>query len=204
MGGGVGVERYEEMNLKIMALLPKVLLHKSTVINGMVEILVNESKTLPVSSVYILYHSGIVKSMKELRKLPTSYLKDPVSTILTQWRNMDSEIPQDVLNSVKKKANFVPHYLKVQGLVLEKGENQYDPSTDLSLVNMEDLCLLPCTVEEDPKLHSVKSDSEGNESDVTPSPNTPPKKGVLVVQPRTKVLFDIHVSMPDRFLYAYF
>ena len=84
MGGGVGVERYEEMNLKIMALLPKVLLHKSTVINGMVEILVNEFKTLPVSSVYILYHSGIVRSIKELSKHTTSCLKDPTSAILTQ------------------------------------------------------------------------------------------------------------------------
>ena len=118
MGGGVGVERYEEMNLKIMALLPKVLLHKNTTINGVVEILVNEFKTLPAPSTYIFYHSGIIKSTNELSKLLTSSLKDPVSVILTQWKVMDPKIPQNVLDYVKKKANSMHNYVKVRGLVL--------------------------------------------------------------------------------------
>ena len=173
--GGVCVQKYEKLHLDILALLPKVLLQENPTINDMVAIISIQFKTLPDPTTYILYHSGTIKSIVVLSKVSTSCVSAPVLVILNQYTEMDTDTPQEVLEVIKKNANSVPHYLKVQDpvrakcqnkphlprdnpvLVQEKRKNVPDTPPDNTLVNMEDFTLPPFPIEDNTKLCALQS-----------------------------------------------
>ena len=79
--GDLGVEKYEELNIGILSLLPKVLYHKNPAINDMVKILANQFKTLPAPTTYILYQLGISRLITQPSNLPTSGVRAPALVI---------------------------------------------------------------------------------------------------------------------------
>ena len=160
--GDFDVQQYEQVDLEIQSLLPKVLCQENPAINAMVAILTTQFKTLPVPNTYTLYHSGICKSIQTLSGVTTSCVSAPATLLLNQYKDIDSDITEDKLESIKENANGVPHYLKVRGLVHGKRHNQPHTPRDNPVVlpescnkipatppgnttvNMEDLCLPPC------------------------------------------------------------
>ena len=168
--GNFGVQQYEKVDLEIGTLLPKVLCAENPSINAMVAILTTQFKTLPVPNTYTLYHSGICKSILTLSGVLTSCVSAPAKLLLNQYKDIDSDITGDKLESIKENANGVPHYLKVQGLVHGKRRNQPHAPRDNPvvlpescnkipatppgkiLVNMEDLSLPHLPVQEDTQL----------------------------------------------------
>ena len=83
--GDFDVQQYEQVDLEIQSLLPKVLCQENPAINAMVAILTTQFKTLPVPNTYTLYHSGICKSIQTLSGVTTSCVSAPATLLLNQY-----------------------------------------------------------------------------------------------------------------------
>ena len=83
--GDFDVQQYEQVDLEIQSLLPKVLCQENPAINAMVVILTTQFKTLPVPNTYTLYHSGICKSIQTLSGVTTSCVSAPATLLLNQY-----------------------------------------------------------------------------------------------------------------------